>query len=149
MAGEENLERAQKAYKAFSDGDAEAAMEHMSDKIEWITPGNSKVSGTIKGKEDVGEFWGKLGEKNFSTSPQYWFADEERVVVLTRTSVDGEESDQADVLTYRDGELVKFQSAGDTALLERVFGSKDDDEDKDKDDDDDDGDKEDKDKDDE
>jgi hypothetical protein len=28
------------------------------------------------------------------------------------------------VLTYRDGMLVKFQSAGDTALLERVFGSK-------------------------
>ena len=28
------------------------------------------------------------------------------------------------VLTYRDGKLVKFQTAGDTALLERVFGSK-------------------------
>ncbi len=135
MAGEENLEKAQKAYKAFSDGDAEGAMEHMSDEIEWTTPGNSKVSGTIKGKEDVGEFWGKLGEKKFSTSPQYWFADEERVVVLTRISVDGEEADQTDVLTYRDGELVKFQSAGDTALLERVFGSKDDDDDDDDDDD--------------
>jgi hypothetical protein len=28
------------------------------------------------------------------------------------------------VLTYRDGKLVKFQTAGDTALLERAFGSK-------------------------
>jgi ketosteroid isomerase-like protein len=142
MAGEENLEKAQKAYKAFSDGDAEGAMENMSDEIEWITPGKSKISGKLKGKEDVGEFWGKLGEKNFSTSPQYWFADEERVVVLTRVSVDGEESDQADVLTFRDGELVKFQSASDTALLERVFGSKDDDEDEDEDDEDEDEDDE-------
>jgi uncharacterized protein len=39
-------------------------------------------------------------EKNFTTSPQYWFSDDERVVVLTRTSVDGEEADQADVLTW-------------------------------------------------
>ena len=134
MAGEENLEKAQKAYKAFSEGDAEGAMEHMADDVEWTTPGNSAVSGTIKGKEKVGEFWGKLAEKNFSTSPQYWFADDERVVVLTRISVDGQEADQADVATYRDGKLVKFQSAGDTALLERVFGSKDDEDDEDEDD---------------
>ena len=25
--------------------------------------------------------------------------------------------------TYRDGKLIRFQSAGDTALLERVFGA--------------------------
>ena len=39
-------------------------------------------------------------------------------------TVGGEPADQADVLTYRDGKLVKFQTAGDTALLELVFGSK-------------------------
>jgi hypothetical protein len=138
MAGEENLEKAKKAYKAFSDGDAETAMENMADDVEWTTPGNSAVSGTIKGKEKVGELWGKLAEKDFSTSPQYWFADDERVVVLTRISVDGEEADQADVATYRDGKLVKFQSAGDTALLERAFGSKDDSDDDEDDSDDDD-----------
>ncbi len=41
-----------------------------------------------------------------------------------RITVGGEQADQADVLTYRGGELVKFQTAGDTALYERVFGSK-------------------------
>ena len=128
MAGEENLEKAQKAYAAFLDGDAEGAMENMADDIEWINAGKSKISGTLKGKEEVGEFWSKLADKDFSTSPQYWFADDERVVVLVRVSLDGEEADQADVLTFRDGELVKFQSAADTALLERVFGTKDDDE---------------------
>jgi uncharacterized protein len=124
MAGEENLETAQKAYAAFSEGNAEAAMENMADDLEWITPGNSEISGSIKGKEAVGELWGKFLEKDFETSPQYWFADDERVVVLTRIKLDGEEADSADVLTYRDGKLVKFQTAGDTALLERVFGSK-------------------------
>jgi ketosteroid isomerase-like protein len=124
MAGEQNLEAAKRAYAAFSAGDAGGAMENIADDIEWTTPGNSAIGGTIRGKQAVGELWGKLLEKNFTTSPQYWFADEERVVVLTHTTLEGGEADQADVLTYRDGKLVKFQSAGDTALLERVFGSK-------------------------
>ncbi len=51
-------------------------------------------------------------------------SDEDRVVVLTQITVGGEQADQADVPTYRDGELVKFQTAGDSALYERVFGSK-------------------------
>ena len=124
MAGEENLASAQKAYAAFSAGDSEGAMENLADDVEWITPGNSSVSGTLHGKEEVGKFWGQLAEKGFSTSPQDWFSDDERVVVLTRVSVGGQEADQADVLTFRDGKVVKFQSAGDTALLEQVFGSK-------------------------
>jgi ketosteroid isomerase-like protein len=46
------------------------------------------------------------------------------VVVLTHITLGGEEADSVDVLTFRDGKVVKFQTAGDTALLERVFGSK-------------------------
>ena len=123
MAGEQNIETAKQGYAAFSAGDAAAAMENMADDIEWITPGNSAVSGTRRGKQEVGELWAKFAEKGLTTSPQYWFSDDERVVVLTRVTLGGEEADQADVLTYRDGKLVKFQIAGDTAMLERVFGS--------------------------
>jgi ketosteroid isomerase-like protein len=124
MAGEQNVETAKRAYAAFSAGDAAGAMENIADDIEWITPGNSAISGTLHGKQDVGALWAKLAEKGFQTSPQYWFSDEERVVALTQITVAGEQADSADVLTYRDGTLVKFQTAGDTALLERVFGSK-------------------------
>jgi ketosteroid isomerase-like protein len=124
MAGEQNVETAKRAYAAFSAGDAQGAMAAMADDVEWITPGNSAISGTVRGKQDVGALWAKLAEKGFSTSPQYWFSDEERVVVLAQIAVGGETADSADVLTYRDGKLIKFQTAGDTALLERVFGSK-------------------------
>ena len=124
MAGEQNVETAKQAYAAFSAGDAEAAMARIADDVEWITPGNSAISGTVHGKQAVGARWAQLAEKGFATSPQHWFSDEERVVVLTQITVGGEQADQADVLTYRDGELVKFQTAGDTALYERVFGSK-------------------------
>lgn len=124
MAGEQNVETAKRAYAAFSAGDAEAAMARIADDVEWITPGNSAISGTLHGKQEVGSLWAQLAEKGFTTSPQHWFSDEERVVVLTQITVGGEQADQADVLTYRDGKLVKFQTAGDTALYERVFGSK-------------------------
>ena len=43
--------------------------------------------------------------------------------MLTQVTIGGEQADQVDVLTYRDGKLIKFQTAGDTALLERVFSS--------------------------
>jgi uncharacterized protein len=124
MAGEQNVETAKQAYAAFSAGDAETAMTRIADDVEWITPGNSAISGTVRGKQDVGALWAQFAEKGFTTSPQHWFSDEDRVVVLTQITVGGEQADSADVLTYRDGKLVKFQTAGDTALLERVFGSR-------------------------
>ena len=124
MAGEQNVETAKQGYAAFSAGDAQGAMENISDDIEWIIPGTSAISGNHRGKQEVGELWGKLAEKGFSVEPQFWFSDDERVVALVHQRVGGEEADAADVLTYRDGQLVKFQTAGDTALLERIFGSK-------------------------
>lgn len=44
--------------------------------------------------------------------------------MLTKVTAGGESSDAADVITFRDGKVVKFQSAGDTAMQERVWGSK-------------------------
>ncbi len=44
--------------------------------------------------------------------------------VLTEVTAGSERADQVDVLTFRDGKLVKFQTAADTAMQERVFGSK-------------------------
>lgn len=124
MAGEQNLERAKAGYDAFARGDVEAAMRDLADDIEWVVAGNSTISGTYRGKQEVGRLWAMLAEKDFSSRPQYWFSDEERVVVLVQASMGGEQADNADVLTFRDGKVVKFQSAGDTALQERVFGSR-------------------------
>jgi uncharacterized protein len=126
MGAQENLAAAKRGYAAFGAGDPVTAMAEMVDDIEWITPGNSVVSGTVRGKEALGEHWTKFVPKGYSVEPEYWFADGDRVVVLVRHSYAGEDdTDDADVLTFNaDGKLVKFQSAGDTALLERVFGSK-------------------------
>ena len=124
MAGEQNVETAKRAYAAFSAGDAEGAMENIADDIEWIEPGASAISGTYRGKQEVGQLWAKMGEKELKVEPQFWFSDEQRVVALVHLTVGGEQSDAADVMTFRDGKLVRFQTAGDTALMERIFGSK-------------------------
>lgn len=125
MSTADNIATAKRGYAAFAARDAAAAMADMVDDIEWITPGNSAISGTTHGKQELGANWAQLAEKGFTTSPQHWFADGERVVVLTEISVGGETADSADVLTFdADGKLIKFQTAGDTALFERIFGSK-------------------------
>jgi len=124
MAGDELIEVAKRGYAAFSAGDAEGAMADLADDIVWITAGNSAISGTARGKQEVGALWAKFAEKGFKVEPEFWFSDGERVVCLNRATLGGEQADTADVLTFRDGKVVKFQSAGDTALLERVFGSK-------------------------
>jgi ketosteroid isomerase-like protein len=124
MSAEENIENTKRAYAAFANADVDAASENIADDIEWIVPGNSTLSGTYRGKDEVIGFWMKLAEKGFSTEPEHFLGDDERVVVLTKVTADGQSSDQADVLTFQDGKVVRFQSAGDTALQERIWGTK-------------------------
>ena len=124
MSADENIEKTRKAYAAFAAADIDAASENLSDDIDWTVPGNSAISGTYRGKDEVIGFWIKLAEKGFTTEPEHFLGDEERVVVLSKITADGQSSDQADVLTFRDGKVIRFQSAGDTALQEKIWGSK-------------------------
>ena len=124
MSASDNKASAQAAYEAFSKADLDGAMKNMADDIEWIVPGNSTLSGTYRGKDEVLKFFLSLAAKSFQTRPEHFIADGDHVVVLTRTTADGQEAEQADVLTFRDGKVVKFQSAGDTALQEKIWGSK-------------------------
>ena len=124
MSGQENIEKTKAAYAAFGAGDIETASAELDDQVEWVVAGNSAISGTYRGKDEVVGFWMKLAEKGFSTHPQYFLGDDERVVVLTSITIDGQTADQADVLTFRDGKVVKFQAAGDTAMQERIWGTR-------------------------
>lgn len=124
MSASENKAATQAAYAAFSAGDLEGAMKNMADDIEWIVPGNSTVSGTYRGKDEVASFFMTLAGKSFRTEPQHFIAEGDHVVVLTRITAEGESADQADVLTFRGDKVAKFQSAGDTALQERIWGRK-------------------------
>jgi ketosteroid isomerase-like protein len=117
-----NKQAAINGYEAFSAMDPEGAMKDISDSIEWVVTGNSSVSGTYRGKDDVGGFWMKLLEKGFTTQPQEFLAEGNKVIVLSEIELNGEKARSADVLTYDDaGKLVRFESTGGEELLDRAF----------------------------
>jgi uncharacterized protein len=120
----QNVEIAKKGYAAFSAGDLETAMNTFDDSVEWVVPGNSTISGTIHGKSEVAQFFGKLAEKSFTTAPNRFLADGDVVVAIGQVTAGGESAPQADVVTFRDGKIVKAQSIADTAMFERVYGRK-------------------------
>jgi uncharacterized protein len=120
----QNVEIAKKGYDAYAAGDVETALADFDDNVEWSIPGNSTISGTYRGKDKFMELLGKLAEKSFTTTPERFLSDGDDVVVITRTTAGGETSLQADVLTYRGGKVIKAISFGDTALQERIFGTK-------------------------
>jgi len=103
MGAEENLAAAKRGYAAFGAGDAATAMAEMVDDIEWVTPGNSAVSGTVRGKQALGEHWAKFGAKGYGVTPEYWFADGDRVVVLGRRRLDVQRRRQARQVSERGG----------------------------------------------
>jgi ketosteroid isomerase-like protein len=122
MGAQENKQAAEDAYRAFSAGDAEGAMQNIDDSVTWTVQGDNALTGTYNGKQEVGELWGQFASKSFSTTPHDFIADGDKVVVLTTVSLEGETSESADVLTYNaDGKLVAFETIGDPAVGNRAF----------------------------
>lgn len=122
MSAEGNKQAAKDGYAAFSRGDAEGAMANISDSIEWVVTGDNAVTGTYTGKQEVGGFWAKLGEKGFQVNPTEFIAEGNKVVVLTTVSVGGDEANNVDVLTYDDsGNLTRFETYGEEGLLNKAF----------------------------
>jgi uncharacterized protein len=124
MSTSQNVETCKKGYAAFAAGDVETVMSLYDDDVEWVVPGNSTISGTYRGKAEVTEFFAKLAEKSFTTTPERFLADDDVVVALGQITAGGESAPEADVLTYRNGKMVRLQSFADTAMFERVYGRK-------------------------
>lgn len=122
MSAQANKETAEAAYRAFANGDAAAAMENMDDDVAWTARGDSSLSGTYNGKEEVAGLWAKLGEKGLKTEPHDFVAEGDKVVVLTTVTLDGQSSEAADVLTYdAEGMLIAFEQVGDPTVANSVF----------------------------
>src|ERR1700752_2274906 len=121
---QQNIELVKKGYEAFSAGDVEAVMNLFDDNIEWVQPGDSAISGTYRGKAELGQFIQRLAEKSTTATPHRFLADGDTGVMLGETTADNETSDAAQVFTLRNGKTVRVQGYADTALMERIFGKK-------------------------
>ena len=120
----QNIETSKKAYAAFAEGDLDTVLSTFDDNVEFVVPGNSTISGTYRGKPEVTNFFAKLAEKSFTTTPSRFLADEDVVVVLGQVTAGGESAPEADVSTFRGGKIVQLQAFSDTAMFERVYGRK-------------------------
>ena len=117
-----NKQAAVNGYAAFGAMDPEGAMKDISDSIEWVVGGDNALTGTYRGKEEVGGFWMKLVEKGFKNTPREFIADGDKVVVICDVEVDGQQSETSDLLDYDStGKLVRFQSFGGETQLDRAF----------------------------
>ena len=122
MSAQENKQHAEAAYRAFNEGDAAGAMANMDEGVVWTVGGDNSLTGTYRGKEEIGGLWAKLAEKGLSTEPHDFIADGDKVVVLTTAAIDGESNEAADVLTFNgEGRLVGFEQIGDPSIGNRVF----------------------------
>jgi ketosteroid isomerase-like protein len=121
---ERNIEIARKSYAAFSSGDTDTLMGLIDAGIEWTVPGQSTISRTYRGRSEYSTFLRMLSEKTATVRPTRFFADGDTVVVLTEGMIDGQPTSDAQVLTLRDGRVVRGQTHPDTALLERVWGQR-------------------------
>ena len=120
----QNIEATKKGYDAFGAGDLEAALSVFDDSAEWTVNGESMIGGTYRGKAEITELLMRLGEKAAKVVAKRFLADGDDVVVLTEVTVGGETSQEADVYTFGNGKIVKAHAFGDTAMQERIFGSK-------------------------
>ena len=126
MSTSENVETAKNGYAAFAEADLEAVLGIFDDDIEFVVPGTSAVSGTYRGKAEVTEFFAKVAEQSFTTTPSRFIADDDVVVVLTQVTAGGIRTpSRCDHLPRRQSrqspELRRHCAAG-TGLRHKVVG---------------------------
>ena len=117
-----NKQAAINGYAAFNAMDADAAMKDISDSIEWVVGGDNALTGTYRGKEEVGGFWMNLLEKGFKNTPREFIAEGNKVVAIGDVELDGEHVESADLLTFdEEGRLARFETIGSYELMDRAF----------------------------
>ena len=134
MSSEANVQLLKEAYRQWNDSRG-ASVDSWFDKV--IGP-QIKFDSIPRGAEPVpfakryddrtelrGYFDGLLADRSmqYYTMNEY-VAQGDTVVALTEVAVGDEKGSDADVFTIRAGKTARVQVHTDTALMERVYGSK-------------------------
>ncbi|HTX94251.1 MAG TPA: nuclear transport factor 2 family protein [Mycobacterium sp.] len=121
---EQNIETTRRGYEAFAAGDLQEALSVFDNSVEWTINGDSMIGGTYRGKAELTGLMLRLAEKSTHVEPKRFLSDGDVVMVLAEVSAAGETAWEADVYTFANGKIVQAQVFGDTAVQERIFGSK-------------------------
>jgi ketosteroid isomerase-like protein len=72
---------------AFNQGALSAAVENFASDVAFVAPGQSPVAGTYRGKDGVGEFFGRLHQvagETLTITPVEVLANDEHMVLFLR-----------------------------------------------------------------
>ena len=125
MAEKENVERIQRIYATFGDGDINALIETFSEDVKWSVSGSREVipwAGDIKGRAALTDFFQcQLGMVNFlSCVPEEFIAQGDTVVCIgtdvVRVVANGAnyETPWVHIYTFRGDDICKFREFYDT-----------------------------------
>ena len=133
MVEQDNVKVVQAAYAAFGRGDIPGVAKTLADGVEWNIPGAASVpvAGTIRGREQVAQWFGKLAEHQTPQQfePREFIAQGDRVAVvghyrwLVKRSGRTFEADWVHMFKLRDGAVVHFQEFSDTAARAEAYGA--------------------------
>jgi uncharacterized protein len=116
-----NLELIQSGYEAFGRGDIPAVLEIFADDIEWNVTEVLPQGGHLRGKDDVGGFFQRLGSiwEGLNLEVEDFVASGDRVCVIGKGTgtVDGTQTGYGFVHAWvvRDGAAVRFDEYADPA----------------------------------
>jgi ketosteroid isomerase-like protein len=111
------------AYDAMASGDFAPLMGLLADDVQWRSTGPGPLAGDYSGKEDIGQFFGKMGETyrdSFRLQALDILGSDEHVVVLTSEEGtyrgDHVAWRSAHVYTFANGRCIRFLSFQDDAF---------------------------------
>jgi uncharacterized protein len=119
---EKNIAATRAAYQAFASGDLNQVLNLLDESCEWIQPGQSAISGTYRGRDEIQELLQRFTTKQTRLNPTRFVADGDTVVTMVDGTIGGEPTQSVQVTTWRDGRMARIETYGDTALAERIFG---------------------------
>ncbi len=123
MVNDELVEQLRAAYEEWIQGNPEPAVAMLSDDITWIVPGNSAVSGTYNGIDEVMAHWKALGAALRGLELQQILSGGDYLAVFNMVTLTAGSAFQVDVWRFEGGKAIEYRVAADTALLESAYGS--------------------------
>ncbi len=131
MSTEANKDVVQRFFQAGNSGDMDTCMSLIADDIVWTNIGTHSLSGTFRGKQELGErllgpLFGQL-QQGIHMTPQQLIAENDTVVAHCQGRAqthDGRPYNNTYcwIIRIRDGQFVELTEFGDTELIKAVFG---------------------------
>ena len=130
MTERRNADLARRASEAFVEGDTETVFDHFSDRITYHVAGESRISGTYRGLDEVIGLFEKLQEVTegtFELEVEEIADNDQTAVVLTtaRAQQQGRtyEWQEAHVTRWEDGRMVEWMNfPRDQHTHDQAFG---------------------------